>query len=49
MHRGHHLSPVPGFGTLQHVPRIGVNIEAAAAGGEQTTEELGHHLIKLAE
>ena len=26
MHRRHHLSPIPGFSALQHVPRVGVDV-----------------------
>jgi hypothetical protein len=49
LHCRHHLGAVPGFGAFQHVPRIGVDIEAAGAAGKQTPEEFGHHPVELAQ
>src|SRR5436190_950668 len=49
MHCRHYLTAVPGVGAFQHVPRIGVDIEAAGTAGKQSAEKFGHHLVEFAQ
>ena len=47
MHCRHYLAAVPGFDAFQHVPRIGVDIEAAGAARKQPAEEFSHHPVEF--